>query len=316
MAEDYRELLRIRREKRVAATLPTPMGEEAVAVAEPIMETMTDISTRLALVQAAMGISMDGRTRATVTEVVNRAREDVLPSVAGQALSALGVRRVSVHGERRLVLEFDQLKLLHDELVQRFEKIKPRVEEAAERFDQLIEQVKRLEERVNRIYSMARREKEVRAFIVKFERSGGALSALENRYREIQARVQRRDQMKAAIEKTTQRVNDLPDLDKRGQALESRLAEHDASTKRVVAGEQELAQKQRALDQRKEELDRREKELLGNWRRYEVREGVIEIGEVEKELKEKRKELDSVLRQLGEKHGLLKRMLGRDGPSS
>ena len=102
--EAYKQLRLRQREARIAATLPATIGEDAITATAPIWEMTTGLSTRLGLVQTALSMVLEGRTRATVTEVTDRASDDfevfILPSVGGQIFSDLGVRRVSVHGQR------------------------------------------------------------------------------------------------------------------------------------------------------------------------------------------------------------------------
>ena len=84
----------------------------------------------------------------------------------------------------------------------------------------------------------------------------------------------------------------------------ARVEQYDADAKDLEEREADLSKEQTILD-------RRENALLGQNRRFDIREGVIERAELEKEVKDKRKELDSVLRRLGEKRGLLDKMLGK-----
>ena len=113
----------------------------------------TGLSTRLGLVQTALSMVLEGRT--------SRAADDfevfILPSVGGQIFSDLGVRRVSVHGQRRLILEAESLQAVHDDLLGQMERLKPQVEAAAEKFERSTETVQVLEGRMSRIYQRASR---------------------------------------------------------------------------------------------------------------------------------------------------------------
>ena len=84
------------------------------------------------------------------------------------------------------------------------------------------------------------------------------------------------------IEETNKKLKKLSKLEETSKDLAARVEQYDADAK-----EQTI-------------LDRRENALLGQNRRFDIREGVIE-----------RAELDSVLRQLGEKRRLLDKMLGK-----
>jgi DNA repair exonuclease SbcCD ATPase subunit len=313
VATPYKEYLQLQRRRRIEQTLPSPLGEKAIAGTSLVRAEMTDISLRLVLVQSALGMSLDGKTRATATEVVDRAEEEadslVLASTAGQVFSAMGVRRVSVHGQRRLVLEFDQLKALHDELVQQFEEIKPKAEEAAERFEGLMENVQELEERVERIYHKAAREKYLREFIVEYERNPRTLADLEKRYQSLEAQARRRDQLEAGMEGLSQRAKDLPSLEEGRQHLQAKLDEHKKEEGKLAALEKDITEREGALGSR----------LLGLKRRL----ALVELTELEETVKTRRRELDQETRerrkalrdldrQIRSQRSLLDRILGRE----
>jgi len=320
--EAYGEYRRRQREARIAATLPAPMGEEAITTTEPIREMTTGLSTRLALVQTALSMVLEGRTRATVTEVIDRAADEfeafILPSVAGQVFSELGVRRVAVHGQRRLVLDPERLQEIHDDLAEQLEKLKPQVEAAAERFERLNETVQVLEGRMNGIYRRARREKELREFVIKYEREGRQAGEWEQRYEGLTARMQRAEELKAACGELETKIEELGSPAERQKELEAKLREHESRIEELDKREEDLGRSARDLDRREAdlekkeaELDVRERALLGRFFKYDVREGVVEIGEVKKELKERKKELRKLGRELGEKRGMLNRLRGK-----
>ena len=96
MTQGYKEYIRVQREKRIEATLPAPMGEEATAALGPIKQETTDLANRLGLVQAGLAMASAGKTRAAVSQVADKALNEygvlVMPSVAGQIFSEFGVR--------------------------------------------------------------------------------------------------------------------------------------------------------------------------------------------------------------------------------
>ena len=316
------------RRKRIERTLPEPLGEAAIAATSYVRREMTDVSLRLALVQAALRMSIDGKTRATATEVTDWAREEagnwILPSVAGQVFSALGVRRVSVHGQRRLVLEFDQLKLLHEELVERFEEIKPRAEEASKSFDQLMEQVQGLEERVQLIHTRADREKYLRDFIVKYEQNLRRFADLERRYQLFEAQAKRCEQLESEMEGLSQRVKDLPILEGRRQELQARLDKHGAAEIEIKEREQALGREVYHLRHRQALVNIQELEERSETKRRELEEEVRdrrnqldqEVGErkqqLDQETRERRKTLKYLDKQINSRRSLLDRVLRKE----
>ena len=293
--EAYKQLRLRQREARIAATLPATIGEDAITATAPIREMTTGLSTRLGLVQTALSMVLEGRTRATVTEVTDRAADDfevfILPSVGGQIFSDLGVRRVSVHGQRRLILEAESLQAVHDDLVGQMERLKPQVEAAAEKFERSTETVQVLEGRMSRIYQRASHEKELRAFIIKYEQEGRVANEWQSRYDGLKARIQRGEELKAACQELEAKIAELGSPEEMQKVLEEKLRDHES---------------------RMEELDQRERALLGRFFKYDVREGVVETGEVKKELKERKKELARLDRELGKKRGMLARLRGKD----
>ena len=106
------------------------------------------------------------------------------------------------------------------------------------------------------------------------------------------------------IEETNKKLKKLSKLEDTSKDLAARVEQYDADAKELEEREADLSKEQTILD-------RRENALLGQNRRFDIREGVIERAELEKEVKDKRKGLDSVLRHLGEKRRLLYKMLGK-----
>ncbi len=171
MTSSYKELVRVRRQKRIDASLPTPLGDKAIAAFEWVTGKASDLSIKIGLLQVCLRLAAEGTTRAMVAEVTAKVGEDygvwVLPSVAGQIFNEMGVRRVSVHGQRRLVIDAAQLQPIHDKLVQEVEELRPHIEEAERKFTALSENVKTLHSRASSILAKAREERMLRDYIVK-----------------------------------------------------------------------------------------------------------------------------------------------------
>ena len=79
------------------------------------------------------------------------------------------------------------------------ERLKPQVEAAAEKFERSTETVQVLEGRMSRIYQRASHEKELRAFIIKYEQEGRGANEWQSRYDGLKARIQRGEELKAAL---------------------------------------------------------------------------------------------------------------------
>ena len=175
MTSSYKELVRVRRQQRIEASLPAPLGDKAIAAIEWVTDKASDLSIKIGLLQVCLRLAAEGTTRAMVAEVTTRVGEDygvwVLPSVAGQIFSELGVRRVSVHGQRRLVIDAAQLQPIHDELIREIEKLRPHIDEAERKFVALSENVETLRSRAYSILARANEERTLRDYIIKNDAS-------------------------------------------------------------------------------------------------------------------------------------------------
>ncbi len=181
MPNSHKELLRLRREKRIEASLPAPLGDNAIVAIEWVKDKASDLAIRIGLLQVCLRLAAEGTTRAMVAEVTERVGEDygvwVLPSVAGQIFSEFGVRRVSVHGQRRLVIDASELQPIHNKLVKEIEELRPHIDEAERKFAALSENVETLRSRAYSIYVNARQEGSLREYIVTNEASQSGESA-------------------------------------------------------------------------------------------------------------------------------------------
>ena len=127
------------------------------------------LGVTLSLVQAACALALEGVSRASVTEVVQRAHQDtgveVMPSTAGQIFSTMGIRTVTSHGKNRLVINHDELLPLRETLAAQWEEIAPRAEQYLSKFDEMAERVKKLEGQRQMVLGMIERKKSNREFL-------------------------------------------------------------------------------------------------------------------------------------------------------
>ena len=82
----------------------------------------------------------------------------------------------------------------------------------------------------------------------------------------------------------------------------TRIDAHEALREEIQAEERDLAIREQKLEDRSHQLRKLAR--------------TVELAEIEKAVEERKRELDEVLKQLGEKRSLLSRMLGRGGPPS
>lgn len=275
--------------------------EQTILSARLIASRLGPLATRIHIVHTALILATEGNTRATVSAITRRVGDDyeqyVLPSVAGRLFSEMGIRRVTSHGQNRLVLDQQQLEGIRQRLMARLEEIEPRVEEAISNFADVSEKVDELEIELARFIAQAKRAKEVRIYLQENRRAVAQSSRLESNYERMKSQLKRNEQMDAACAEMEERL-------KAGADMARKRAELEQSIER-------LEEEETDVDVRGRDLARTEQRLERKIRDLSRRQSVVDLVELEETIGEKRKELDGVLRELGEKKSLLSKALGR-----
>ena len=257
------------------------------------------LNLTLSLVQAACALALEGTSRASVTAVVRRAQEDtgvqVMPSMAGQIFSSVGVRTVTSHGRNRLVLDAEELRPLWDRMAARWEEVSPQVEQYLSQFGELAERVEKLEARRQAVLNMIARDKSNREFLKKREIWVIEAQSWERSAQKLRETVARCARLKEECEELRKQVKTLPKLEKRQEGLEAKLAEY--------------REEDEALQHREKELG----EALENVRR---RLHHLRTWELDRAVEKAEAELEALNEQLRDKRGRLARLLTRGGDPS
>ena len=287
----------------------TSRSDRAMTDLGHITEWARAASNRILVTQAALMLVAEGRSRVTVSEVCERISEEyesfVMPSVAGQVLSSIKVRRVTSHGKSKVILDREHLELAQKELALEVERLEAQAEEIVPIFGDLAERVQELESRMQAILGLSKRRKEIDDYLQSNRPKLFEARATEQRYQKLVAEVKRANQLIQACEDLEEKLRVLPSLTARHRKLQQKMEKHEAK-------EADIERRERELDLSEQDLDRREEALFGRERRLDLHAMAVDLLEVEKALSERKKELDQVLKQLGEKKGLLSRLLSRD----
>ena len=293
----------------------------AIEASGHVMASVIDMGQRLFVCQTALVMAVEGKARASATEIANRVEEEhptmVTASVVGIILAGYGVRSVRSGGRSRLVLDAGQLQQIVQRIEKEAEAIGPEVERAVNRFGNVVDVVEQLDARVGRVRFLARRQQEMKEYLDKHRLAISGLYHLERQYQQAQGQVQRVAQLQGAIKSLGEQVKGLPDTETRRQELEQSIADHAARIKDLDRREKGLAAQQSQLESRTQQLSGRE-------RRQAQENAAVDLAELEAIIAGRQKELDDEVKtrereirdldkQINSKRSLLDRVLGRDG---
>ena len=287
--------------RRGTTTLPPDLAARVQAQTRDIAM----LSLTLSLLQAACSMSLEGVTRASVSEVTARAEGDsgvqVTPSVAGQVFSSIGVRTVTSHGRNRLVLSMEELLPLRDKLAEDWELRAPQAEEYLSGFGKLAEYVAELDAKRQRVLNLIAREKANREFLKGRDRWMFQARYVESEAQKLKQTIERCEALRKSGEAMKKEIKALPRLEKREAELEARLARYQQEDHDLSMQEEKLREQEEKLGDRLVDLKNR--------RQY------IRADKLEQAIEEAHHQLESLNEQLGEKRSRLARLLGKGGAS-
>ena len=264
------------------------------------------LSVTLSLVQAACALALEGVSRASVTEVVQRAYRDtgveVKPSTAGQIFSAMGVRTVTSHGKNRLVINHEELLPLQEKMAAQWVEIAPRAEQYLSKFGELAERVKKLEGQRQMVLGMIEREKSNRDFLKSRELWFMRNKDLDQKVQDLRKVIARCGELERQSDLLKERIKVLPRLQKRKAKLDADLGNYQQKDQDLSKQEEELGKQEEAIGDRLADLKAR--------LRY------MRADQLEQALERASNELESLSEQLGEKRSRLARLLNRGSDPS
>jgi hypothetical protein len=150
---------------------------------------LNEMKVRLALIQAAGTMALEGTTRATASQVAFRAAADykvnVTASVAGQTLAAFNIDSRMTHGKSKFVLDADKLEKIRVDVVSQVESAMAKLTAAIEQFQDLPQRIDRLQERWQETLAMRAREQELIKLIKEDAVNPSRIEYLEAEYNKI-----------------------------------------------------------------------------------------------------------------------------------
>jgi len=274
---------------------------------------LSELKVQLALIQVACTLAIEGITRATASEISNKALQvyqvEVTPSFTGQSFANIGIRTVTTHGKSKFVLDSEQLEKIRKELGSKYEQIQTKLQEAIERFAGLPKRIDSLQTEWNKIRASRTREQELIRVINADRQNPSKIDYLEGEYKKIQLRDERIVKIKQEISTLEQKEKKLASLEEKKKAIEIRIANHEKKSQELTQKEHEITSKEQQTEQQLALLGKRIEKLAGKI-------GWVDLATLAQKVEEARNELDQLLKQLGEKRTLLDKIMHRKEASS
>ena len=130
---------------------------------------LQELKVQLALVQAACLMSIEETTRATASQITERAiREygiEVSASFTGQVFAGMGIGTTMTHGKNRFILEHGRLEEMRKAMTARCEELAEKLESSIKYFRDIPQRIKALEKEWKDIVRMRMKERELVGFI-------------------------------------------------------------------------------------------------------------------------------------------------------
>lgn len=273
------------------------------------LASVTDLASlyrELAIVRAAIELAQAGRLRVSASAISEHLREQgiaVPDYVVGQAMSKLKVPTRTSHGRTRFALVTELLTGITTAMEQRIAELEPQLELDLAAFDEVVERVERMHERVATIAALQEKRRLLGDYLEKNRHIERIFSDLRERTVALRDQAKHIDQWQRHVAQLEEQANELPKLKQRAADLKQRITDAEALTndldkqERAIAGTEATNARRAGILGRKADATRRETLVL-------------DFVEMEQKTADAHKELDGLLRQLGEKQGLLARIRG------
>ncbi len=259
-------------------------------------------------------MAVDGEARATVRSIVEKVKrndgEEIKASEAGLFFSEAGLRRVAVNGERRLVLDIQLLEAATGLIETEAEEAEARLVQVEKAYAQAEARVQSLEERAGQIRSLVGKETELRQYLEKHRGLLDKALAADKKLSVAREKVERIPEVERSLKKLESEAEGLKAIEEKEGKLKRRIAD-------LEAREQKHEYEIELLNEHEQEFERRVSTLGIRKKDLERKVKLVDFTELDLQMKANKKELDEVLKVLGEKKTLMGRLLGRSkGPEA
>lgn len=247
----------------------------------------------LNIIQAALVMAMEGTSRATASDISERATKDFesksIPSEIGQLLRQMGISSATSHGKTRLILDTDELSVIKDKLSATVIGTGKQLEDTIKQFGDISSRIRTLESQYKEALSRRMKEKELVQLIEHDRRTPSRLPELEHQADRIRQEADRVDELQKEIDEMAKKVKVLPMLEGRKVALQN-------SIRRYQDEEAKIKTEEARLGQYLEDLKKRQA-----W---------VTFVDLDFNIQKLKDELKEITDQINERRSLLQKLLG------
>jgi len=195
----------------------------------------------LELIQAAILLLKQGKTRATASEIVDMAFKEfgtkITPSKAGHIISSAGLQTVVIHGNREYALDEVKLENRREGTASRVQELTKQLEWSIEQFHGLSERIHHLRNEWLEIWRLKRTEKMFIQVIEGNRETAARLNALQAKAKDLQQQRAQADALEKEIQSLSETIKQLPLLKERKAALEARISQYQQEDNNLLSQE-------------------------------------------------------------------------------
>jgi DNA repair exonuclease SbcCD ATPase subunit len=266
-----------------------------VIVGNSTSRELSELETRLVLIQSACTLALEGTKRATASQIAAKALQDYKveapPYYIGQIFSRLNIASVTVHGKSRFVLDASQLEGIRKDLETQCHESMNKLRASVDEFQKLPEKIEGLQKEWKQALATRAREQELIKSINADRQNPPRMDYLEAEFKKIQQRNDYIDRVKKETKELELKEKSLPALKERQEALKTKIADHEKKTQALVEKEREIIGKE-------EEAARKEATLANRLDKLQQKLGWLELASLQAEI-------EAAKQELGEKRSLL-----------
>ncbi len=247
----------------------------------------------LGLVEVALVMSLEGTSRATVTEVLRKASDEYgvtsTTSVSGQIFSQLKVKTTMTHGKPRLVLDTNELKTIKDRISKQISEVAKELANVLNEYKDTSNRINKLEEQLKEAIQLNKRERDLTQQLQQVNSQPSRVSYLEQELTKKKKEAEQVIQLEQKCKELSEKIKTLPSLQDREKKLASDITRYQSWEKEIIQNEARLGQ---ALEQLK------------------MRSAWVTFLDLQYNVQNLKTELKEITDQINERRSLIQKIMG------
>jgi DNA repair exonuclease SbcCD ATPase subunit len=255
--------------------------------------SLKNLKEMLGLVEAALVMSLEGTSRATVTEVLRKATDEYgvtsTTSVCGQIFSQLKISTTTTHGKPRLVLDKNQLESIKDRISKQINEVSQELANVLNEYKDTSNRINKLEEQLKETIRLNKRERELTQQLQQVNSQPSRVPYLEQELVKKKKEVEQVTQLETRCKELSEKLKTLPSLQDKEKKLAADIANYQSWEREIIQNEARLGQ---ALEQLK---------MRSTWVTYL---------DLQYNIQNLKTELKEITDQINERRSLLQKIMG------